>query len=41
MILTFEQVDEILKCDLFKTDENCLAVLSYGAVHNDLQVHGS
>ena len=38
MILTFEHVDEIQKCEI--SNENCLAVLSHGVVHNDLQVHG-
>ena len=35
VVLTFESVDEILKCD--HSNESYLAVLSCGAVHDVLQ----
>ena len=35
VVLTFESVDEILKCD--HSNESCLAVLPCGAVYHALQ----
>ena len=35
VVLTFESVDEILKCD--HSNESYQAVLSCGAVYNDVQ----
>ena len=35
VVLSFESVDEILKCD--HSNESCGAVLSCGAVHYDVQ----
>ena len=35
VVLTFESVDEILKCD--HSNESCCAVLSYGTVYYAVQ----
>ena len=37
MILTFESVEEILKCDVTSSDESYGAVLSCGAVYYAVQ----